>query len=103
MARRAAKLSPYEEQLVESVPDPGLYENKQDREAVKALKSLSKEKQLKVLHKIGVTSSNPFTIGEEMHSKLLDAIAEVGFGVVSSHKGKSSIAIITPTGSGKKR
>jgi hypothetical protein len=103
MGQSAPKLNPYEDKIVESVPDPADYEDKRDREAIEALKKLSPKKQLLVLKKLGVTPENPLSISEGMRSKLLSVVAEVAFGVTSENKGKTRMEISTPTGSGKHR
>lgn len=97
----AQKLTPRDEKLVDSVPEPDAYSSAQDRKAIEALKRLTKKQQLEVLKKLGVNEENPFTISGDVRARLLDVVAEVGFGVTSTRKGKHGLEISTPTGHGR--
>ena len=81
------KLKPYELRLVQSVPTPTSYENKEDQEAVQLLKDMSLEEQAKVLKILKVSEANPFSVRDDYRRRLLDAIAKVGFKVPGVRKG----------------
>lgn len=102
-AKKLTELTDAERALVDSVPPPDRYPNKPDADAIKALKDLSKQQQLKVLQSLGITPDNPLSISGDFRRLLLDVIATVGFKADPMGKGKNPAQVSIPTGGKAKK
>ena len=103
MGEAARKMTVADEELLGSIQPPERYVNGEDAAAIRALKNLPEDKQLKVLRALGVNPENPLSVSGDFRSSLLDAVATIGFGVNSTGKGSNPMHVSTPTGGAGKK